>query len=201
MPTHPISLCLLALLVTATAVSCRPADRVEITLSRPRHSVEKAPRLDVPLIDSLPATQKYRWTLPPGWIEIPATQFRLINFAFGPAGEGECYVSESRGSELENVNRWRQQMAQPPLGQDELAALPRKTILGHPAAFVDLTGAYTGAGGAAPAPNTRMLGVILADVDTTFTVKLTGPADLVAAHATHFDTFVASLRLTPAYNH
>ena len=195
-PHSPI----LALLAAAALPACRPADRVEITQSRPRHTTEKAPRLDVPLADSLPAAEAYRWALPPGWVEKPATQFRQANFAFGPSGEGECYLSLTQGSELENINRWRQQMAQPALTEEELAALPRKDIFSRPAAFIDLTGTYTGAGGAAPAADTRLLGLVRAEGDVTITVKMTGPAALIAGQTANFDAFVASLRLTPSYN-
>ena len=80
-----------------------------------------------------------------------------------------------------------------------MPALPRKDIFSRPAAFVDLTGTYTGAGGATPKENTRLLGLVRAEGDVTLTVKMTGPADLVAAESAHFDAFIASLRLTPAY--
>lgn len=181
-------------------VSCGPGDRVEIKESRPRYTAEKAPRLDVPLVDSLPSAEAYRWALPPGWVEKPATQFRQANFAFGPAGEGECYLSLTQGTELENINRWRQQMGQSALTEDELAALPRKEIFSRPAAFLDLTGTYSGAGGAAPESDTRMLGLVRAEGDVTITVKMTGPAALITTQAAAFDAFVASLRLTPSYS-
>lgn len=198
MRDRPVTLTLAAVAMAAAATSCRPADRVEITRSRPRHSTEPAPRLDVALADSLPSFQQYRWARPAGWTEKPATQFRQANFAFGPNLEGECYLSLSQGSEVENLNRWRQQMAQPALTEDEVAALPRKEIFGRPAAFIDLTGTYTGAGGASPTDATRLLGLVRAEGDVTITVKMTGPAAVVAEHAANFDAFVASLRLTPA---
>lgn len=199
MPIHVSTLGWLAL-AAGLAASCRPASRVEITQSRPRFTTEAAPRLDVPLADSLPSPEAYRWAKPEGWVEKPATQFRQVNFAFGPAGEGECYLSLTQGTELENINRWRQQMAQPPLTEDELAALPRKQIFSRPAAFLDLTGTYSGAGGAAPVADTRLLGLVRAEGDVTITVKMTGPAALIASHTANFDAFVASLRLTPSYN-
>jgi hypothetical protein len=191
--------CLLAA-ATCALISCQRPERVEITQSRPRHSMEPAPRLDVSLADSLPSPQQYRWSLPPGWTEKPATAFREANFAFGPGGEGECYLSRTQGSELENINRWRQQMGETPITEADLAGLPRKTIFGVPAVFLDLTGTYSGAGGAAPEAGTRMLGLVRAERDLTLTVKMTGPADLVGEHTANFDSFVASLRLTPSYN-
>lgn len=200
MPVRTLTHTLALALAAATAASCRPPERVEITLSRPRHSSEAAPRLDVPLADSLPSPQQYRWALPRGWTEKPATQFRQANFAFGPNLEGECYLSLSQGSELENLNRWRQQMAQPALSEEEAAALPRKNIFGRPASFIDLAGTYSGAGGAAPLADTRLLGLVRAEGDVTITVKMTGPAALVAENAASFDAFIASLRLTPAFN-
>jgi len=199
-PHSPIPVLLAAAVAAALPAACRPADRVEITRSRPRHTTEKAPRLDVPLAASLPAAEAYRWALPPGWLEKPATQFRQANFAFGPSGEGECYLSLTQGSEAENINRWRQQMDQPALNETELAALPRKNIFSRPAAFIDLTGTYSGAGGAAPVADTRLLGLVRAEGDVTITVKMTGPADVIASQSANFDAFVASLQLTPSYN-
>jgi hypothetical protein len=170
---------------------------MEITESRPRHTSEKPPRLDVTLADSLPAAEAYRWQLPPGWVERPATQFRQVNFAFGPAGEGECYLSLTQGSELENINRWRKQIAQPELTASEVEALPRKNIFARPAAFLDLTGPYSGMG-STPVADTRLVGIVRSEGDVTITVKMTGPASLIASHLTGFDTFIASLQLTPS---
>jgi len=200
MPSPSLTTTGLLAVATSLLVSCSPPDRMEIKESRPRHTTEKTPRLDVPLADSLPSPEAYRWVLPAGWVEKPATQFRQANFAFGPAGEGECYLSLTQGSELENINRWNQQMAQPPLTEQELAALPRKEIFSRPAAFLDLTGVYSGMGAAAPQPDMRLLGLVRAEGDVTITVKMTGPATLITAQTAAFDSFVASLRLTPSYS-
>jgi len=199
MPSPSLTRALLTLAAGALS-ACNPPDRVEITESRPPHTNETAPLLDAPLADSLPAAEAYRWDLPPGWIEGAPTQFRQVNFVFGPQGEGECYLSITQGSELENINRWRQQMAQPPLTETELAALPRQNIFGRPAALLDLTGSYSGMGAAAPQPDIRLRGLVRAEGEVTLTVKMTGPAALVADHAANFDAFVGSLRLTPSYS-
>ena len=167
---------------------------MEIAESRPRHVSEKTPALDVPYEESLPSPDGYRWTLPAGWTEQPANQFRRINFSFGPNGEGECYLSVVDGSDVDNINRWRAQMALPPATEDEITTLPHKDLFNRPAAFVDLTGTFTGAGGAAPRENWRLIGVVRAAADGTRTLKMTGPADLVGRELPNFDAFLASLR-------
>jgi hypothetical protein len=90
-------------------------------------------------------------------------------------------------------------MALPPITEEDVAALPRKDLFGRPAAFVDLTGTYTGAGDAAPRENWRLAGVVRAQADVTLTVKMTGPADLVGRELANLDAFLASLRLTVDY--
>ncbi len=41
---------------------------------------------------------------------------------------------------------------------------------------------------------------VRAEGDVTLTVKMTGPADLIAGQTANFDAFIASLQLTPSYN-
>jgi hypothetical protein len=187
------------LLTAALLASCGDGDRVEISESRPRHAGERPPALDVPIADSLPAPDGYRWKLPQGWTEQPPNQFRRTNFSFGPNAEGECYLSLVQGSETDNINRWRNQMSLPPLSEEEVAALPRKDLFERPAAFIDLTGTYTGMSDSSPRENWRLAGVIRAQADVTLTVKMTGPADLVGRELANFDAFLASLRLTVDY--
>jgi hypothetical protein len=184
------------ILTAAMAIACGKADRIEITESRPRHVSEKKPQLDVPYDQSFPSSERYRWKLPAGWIERPPDQFRRTNLAFGPSLEGECYVSIVNGSDIDNLNRWRMQMGQRPLTDEEVATLPHKDLFGRPAAVVDITGTYSGAGGATPKSNWRLVGAVQAAADGTVTVKMTGPPELVAKELPNFDAFLASLRLT-----
>lgn len=184
----------------AACVACGGPSRVEISESRPRHTSEPHARLDVAYANSFPAAEQYRWTLPEGWKEVPRTQFRQANFVFGPQGEGECYLSLIEGGdELSNINRWLQQIGQPPLTQEQINALPELTIFERPAKVIDATGTYTGMAGMGEAPkeNWRLRGILRAEGGATLTVKMTGPADLVAKEAANFDAFVASLYLTP----
>lgn len=90
-------------------------------------------------------------------------------------------------------------MGQPPLTDEQIAGLPVKTLFGRPGRFVDLTGTYAGAMGAAPKSDYRLLGLVVSESDTTLTVKMTGPQSLVEAETANFDAVCASLRLAPGY--
>ena len=188
----------LLLAVSLTSASCHKPARVEITESRPRHSTEGADKdkVGVSVDEAFPSSDGYRWKLPEGWKEGAASQLRQLNFSFGPNGEGECYMSQVQGSEADNIRRWCKQMGQPEMTDDQVASLPLKPFFGTQGRFVDLSGTYTGAGGAAPRPDYRMLGLIREGNDVTVTVKMTGPAALVAQHAEKFDAFCSSLRFS-----
>lgn len=137
------------------------------------------------------------WKTPDGWKELPATSMREPNLRFGPADEGECYVtrlSGGGGGLTQNINRWRKQMGAADLIDAEVEALPKKTLFGQPAAFVSIDGAFAGMGGEAKA-DYRLMGLILVISDAMVTVKMTGPKDLVTANEANFEAFCASLDL------
>lgn len=136
------------------------------------------------------------YALPAPWREVPATQFRNLNFIADAAGAVECYVSilpGLGGGLLQNANRWRGQMGLPPLSEGEFDALPRKTILGVASPMLALEGAFAGMGGSAPRENYKMLGALVAHQGYGVYVKMTGPADAVEAETSAFDQFLGSL--------
>ena len=191
---------------------CGRKDRVEVVDSRAPFTNEPAPK------PGLTTAQRYaandaqsmlRWTTPEGWNFLSATEFRHLNFDFGPSREGEAYLTllpvNGGGGVLDNFNRWRKQMDQPPLTESDLAALPTRSVFGRPVPFIDITGSFSGGSGpmmapAPPKPGYRMLGAIFEAPGFLFTLKLTGPEALVAAHAAKFDAFAQSLGVagTPA---
>jgi hypothetical protein len=185
--------------------SCSRQERVEVVQSRAPFKDEPTPKLGLSTAQRYAANDAQsmlRWTAPEGWNFLPATEFRHINFDFGPGREGEVYLTllpvAGGGGVLENFNRWRKQMDQPPLTEEELAALPAKPIFGRPAPFLDLTGTFSGGSGpmmapSAPKPGYRMLGAIFEAPGFLFTLKMTGPEALVAANAAKFDAFCQSL--------
>jgi len=145
------------------------------------------------------AQQILSWRTPDGWSMVRATEFRNINFTFGPNREGECYlslISAEGGGLLENFNRWRKQMGLPDFTADDLAKLPVKKILLREAPTLDLTGTYDPgmmAGGTGPKPDWRMVGTIFEAPGALFTIKMTGPKDLVAQNLAAYDAFLSSL--------
>lgn len=84
------------------------------------------------------------WKAPLGWKEEGASGMRLASFRIPAARDMELTVTalpKEGGSVLQNVNRWRKQLALPPLEADELGAETRRAQLGgQDASLVDLTG-------------------------------------------------------------
>lgn len=137
------------------------------------------------------------WTTPEGWTQQTGAPMRDLSFTFGENGEGECYLSRlpgAGGGLVANVNRWRGQMGQDPLTEEEILALPQKALFGLPGTFVDVSGDFSGMGAGEAKKDYRMLGVILTSEAGAVFVKMTGPADLIAAHEASFDLFCQSLQ-------
>jgi hypothetical protein len=137
------------------------------------------------------------WVTPEGWTQQTGLPMRDLSFTFGAEGEGECYLSRlpgAGGGLAPNVNRWRGQMGLDPLTDAEIAALPKRTIFGLEGTFIDISGAFSGMGSGPGKENYRMLGVILASDAGAVFVKMTGPAELIAANLPNFDAFTASLQ-------
>ena len=141
-----------------------------------------------------------KWDLPEGWAESEtpdASGMRLIDLRFGPAKEGECYISLMAGEAgglNANINRWRKQMGQPPFTEDELAKLPKKPFFNREGSFVSVDGDYTAVGAPSAKKEYRLLGIIHSAPQATIFVKLIGPKTLVEKNAAAFDAFCQSIR-------
>jgi hypothetical protein len=136
------------------------------------------------------------WEAPAGWRRVESGSMRLVSFAVGPNDETEVYVTVLTGSGggLEaNVNRWRQQMAQPELSAPEIAALPEIPMLGRRGRFVRIRGHFTGMAGEKQ-NDAMMLGAVCELADQSVFVKMVGPAETVAAEEQRFADFCRSLQ-------
>ena len=94
------------------------------------------------------------------------------------------------GGNLANVNRWRQQLGLPPIGESELgAALQHLDVGSLHVDLVELVGPA-----APPASPQRVLGAIVPYAGATWFFKLTGPDALVARERDAFLAFLRSVR-------
>lgn len=132
---------------------------------------------------------------PSNWLSRPASQFRLLNFAFGSSGTGEVYVSKSQGSVLDNVNRWMKQFAQPNLDDAGMEKLEKIPLLGTEAVWVTAEGTYAGGMGKEPVEGFALAGVVGRVGSDIYTVKMVGPKEEVAAEKEKLQAYVKSLRM------
>ncbi|MHC4079269.1 MAG: hypothetical protein ACYST0_12610, partial [Planctomycetota bacterium] len=118
----------------------------------------------------------YTYAVPAGWSKLGAQTFRDVNLK---VGEVECYVSTVTGGALAaNVNRWRHQMSLPDYSAAELAALPRRKMLGRDGVLVELAGTFAGRGGATK-PGYKMRAIYVELPAFAVSVKMIGPAAAV----------------------
>jgi hypothetical protein len=177
--------------------SCEEKKEVTVTETRPPSTRDGSPKLfatsDERFRDAKPSPVKGE--TPAGWLALPATQMRLLNYRFGATGNGEVWVSISQGSVLDNVNRWLKQFGAAAADEVGLAKLPSVTLAGAPGVFVTAEGDYAGGMGAPPKPGSALAGVVAAVNGQILTVKMVGPKEEVAAAKPALDRFVQSLRM------
>ncbi|MCA1964036.1 MAG: hypothetical protein LDL31_08855 [Prosthecobacter sp.] len=190
-----VAACLL--LVTALVACDRVSPRMEITHSREISQYEAKPKIGAYSQERF-GDERLIWQTPEGWSQAERSQMRPVNLSFGANREGECYLSllpGGGGGVLANVNRWRKQMGQPEITEEELAKMPKKSLMGIEGTFVSLDGAYTSVGATEAKADYKMLGIVAAMGEAGLFVKMVGPKDLVEANSQAFDQFVSSLRL------
>jgi hypothetical protein len=136
------------------------------------------------------------WDVPARWSPGPERPMRkatlLIPSADGGPG-AELAVTAfpgDVGGNLANVNRWRQQLALPPITEAELGrSLVHMDVGALHIDFVELAGPAT-----PPATAQRVIGAIVPYSGATWFFKVTGPDALVAAEKAAFLDFLRTLR-------
>lgn len=178
--------------------SCkRLGERVEITSKREVSAYESKPKLFAYSNERF-GNDPLTWDTPEGWTQAERTQMRPVNLKFGKEQEGECYLSMlpgGAGGVPANVNRWRGQMGQPELTDEEIASLPRRNLMGIEGVFVSADGNYTNVGQTTASPDQRLIGIIAEVGEMGLFVKMVGPKALVEENTAKFEAFVASLKL------
>ncbi len=180
-----------------TFFSCEEKKEITVTETRTATTRDLAPKLfatsDERFRDAKPSPVKAE--TPVGWLALPASQFRLLNYRFGESGMGEVWVSISQGSVLDNVNRWLKQFGTDPLDQAALEKIPTVTLAGAAGVFVTAEGEYASGMGSPPKPGFGLAGVVASVGGQILTVKMVGPKAEVEAAKPVLETYVKSLRM------
>lgn len=132
------------------------------------------------------------WTAPVGWNQAPtSSSMRYATFSLVAAdgAKGEMAVTHfpgDVGGDLENVNRWRQQVSLPPVDQAGMKALVTQITAGPKnISLIDITGAQS-----------RLVAGWTRHGTETWFFKFTGPDALVGAEKAKFTAFLESVRFT-----
>lgn len=127
-----------------------------------------------------------KWEAPPDWTSVPPSAMRYASFATEKNGEKTdisvvTFPGEG-GSDLDNVNRWRQQIGLGPVSSLGLIVVPLQ-VGDHSFLTVDIAGT-----------NTRMLAGWIRHDGRSWFFKLTGPPALVEQEKPKFTAFLQSVR-------
>jgi len=143
------------------------------------------------------ANDKPTWTVPADWKEGELMQFLVARYVIQSAGaEAAVNVSEldgTGGGLLPNLNRWRTQLGQPPITDDDAAKLPTMDVSGAKAVIADFNGTDARAGKAA-----RLIGVVLPLNGQTWFYKLMGDPELVGRQKDALIKFIQSAQYPAA---
>jgi hypothetical protein len=133
-----------------------------------------------------------RYTVPDGWKDVGPQNIAAAAFrAEGDKVEVTLTPLAGGGGSLQlNVQRWREQIKLPAVSAEQMQRDIRPIeVAGAQAQFVDLLGPET----AGPLRE-RLVVVVVPRGDTTWFIKMRGPADLVAKQTSAFDAFIKSVR-------
>lgn len=187
---------LAALAVILGMVGCDEPAEVVVAETRPVTTKDSPPFLDAT------SDQRFRnakpapvtGDAPDHWLELPASQFRDLNFRFGESGFGEVYVTIAAGSELDNVNRWLEQFGAKNVLPAELAAMRRVPMADALGVWVVAEGSYVSGMGSPARDGYGLAGVILEHRGRTLTLKMVGPANEVREQHGALEAFAATLK-------
>lgn len=177
--------------------SCRKPKEVVVTETRRVTVKDQAPRLNAS------SDERFRNTLPSpmtaptpeGWRQVPATEFRLLNYRFGDEGRGEVYVSVARGSLLDNLNRWLRQFNLEPIDQSTLETWGKVPVgPDSQGVWVEAQGTYAPGMGKPPVADQALAGIIAKADGGVLTIKMVGPKEEVEAQKSVLKSFAASAK-------
>ena len=135
-------------------------------------------------------------TTPPNWEPQPLSQMRQASFLVKGDNGAIADISfvslgAAAGNVLDNVNRWLDQLGQPPITEQKLAEIEQRlrTSAGD-ATIVDLAGLPENAD---PAKDGRIIAAMVTTGGSTLFFKMRGNADLTEAQKGDFIKWVAAV--------
>lgn len=135
------------------------------------------------------ATPKIKWALPEGWAEVPPSSMRYASFSAPDPGGGKIDISivtfpGEGGSDIDNVNRWRQQIGLSPMDANALneGVIPLKTEQ-NSFSTIDIAGT-----------SSRTVAAWTRRDGRVWFFKATGPNAAIEAEKAKFFDFVRSIR-------
>ena len=135
-------------------------------------------------------------TTPPNWEPQPPSQMRQASFLIKGnngqiAGISLVSLGTAAGNVLDNVNRWLDQLGQPPITEQKLGDIAQRltTSLGE-VTIVDLAGLPKDAD---PARDGRIIAAMATTGSSTLFFKMRGNADLTEAQKSDFIKWVAGV--------
>jgi hypothetical protein len=160
----------------------------------PKDPPSAAPAMAAATPAATSASGDIHWTAPPSWKSAPPGAMNLAAYTVSENPPLKMTVSQIRATGapaatiLANVNRWEGQLGLPPTPEAGIAkvAVPAQ-VNGRELYNIDLSG-----------PNGRMLAALIPDGANAWTLKMMGPADVVAPHKSEFDEVVKTVHFDAA---
>jgi hypothetical protein len=192
-------------LVAALLTSCEKNSEIKVYRVSKAPLEESAPQQQdaVPTNTAAPRmpgglapTAATEITTPPNWEPQPPSQMRLASFLVKSDNGAIADISfvslgAAAGNVLDNVNRWLDQLGQPPITEQKLGEIGQRlhTSLGD-VTIVDLAGLPENAD---PAKDGRIIAAMVTTSSSTLFFKMRGNADLTEAQKGDFIKWVAAV--------
>ena len=185
----------LALAIATTGVGCRES-KIR-TYEVPAERVAPPPVMPPPSMSPTGAEVPH-WQLPAGWQEVPGTGMRfatLIVEAGNPPLEIRVTpLTLAAGDLLDNVNRWREQIALEPVSAMDVGKMVKSIDAGgRTIDYVNLTGPAT-----SDAPARQILAAILPGSQQLWFFLMFDDSTRVSRHAAEFEAFIGTVHLAGA---
>ena len=175
------------LLITEAAALTQFVEGLSLAQSPPAQSAAQSTA-------QAPTSSPLTWDIPEGWTTLGKKPMREVTFVAGT--EARCWITilgGDGGGTLANVNRWRNEMGQPPLNEADLETLPKVPMLNGQAYVVEATGSYSSMGSTAE-DDWAMIGLIRNLSGRAIFIKLVGPNDEVEAARSALEFLAQSLK-------